>query len=264
MNHNLQIFKEKILQEDLSKTETYWIDQIDFQIVDNSNLVMHVDAGNFASRGTSTTAYDLSTYSNNLNISGQSAGTLTNNPWWNGNGSGGLADFERNGGSTASNVAHTGYGSMTGASNNAWTIEFWIKSTATGGNATVGKTIIGTNSSGIWASISIKSNKLAYVHHDGSWSTKSSTSSINDGNWHHCVLANYSNETMDIYVDSTREQTGVVSGLDSGRYMKMDSIARGYNGENTAMDLGQLRVYDITLTPAQVLQNYNATKTNFI
>lgn len=35
MNHNLQIFKEKMLQEDLSKTETYWIDQIDFQIVDN-------------------------------------------------------------------------------------------------------------------------------------------------------------------------------------------------------------------------------------
>ena len=35
MNHNLQIFKEKILQEDLSKSETYWIDQIDFQIVDN-------------------------------------------------------------------------------------------------------------------------------------------------------------------------------------------------------------------------------------
>tara|TARA_X000001036_G_scaffold207302_1_gene194854 strand:- start:1505 stop:2803 length:1299 start_codon:yes stop_codon:yes gene_type:complete len=35
MNHNLQIFKEKILQENLSKTETYWIDQIDFQIVDS-------------------------------------------------------------------------------------------------------------------------------------------------------------------------------------------------------------------------------------
>jgi chromosomal replication initiator protein len=35
MNHTLQIFKEKILQENLSKTETYWIDQIDFQIVDN-------------------------------------------------------------------------------------------------------------------------------------------------------------------------------------------------------------------------------------
>ena len=35
MNHNLQIFKEKILQENLSKTETYWIAQIDFQIVDN-------------------------------------------------------------------------------------------------------------------------------------------------------------------------------------------------------------------------------------
>ena len=34
MNQNLQIFREKISQEEFSKTETYWLDQIDFQIVD--------------------------------------------------------------------------------------------------------------------------------------------------------------------------------------------------------------------------------------
>lgn len=34
MNQDLQIFREKISQEEFSKTETYWLDQIDFQIVD--------------------------------------------------------------------------------------------------------------------------------------------------------------------------------------------------------------------------------------
>ena len=29
MNQDLQIFREKISQEEFSKTETYWLDQID-------------------------------------------------------------------------------------------------------------------------------------------------------------------------------------------------------------------------------------------
>ena len=32
MNQNLQTFKEKISRELLSKTETYWLDQIEFEI----------------------------------------------------------------------------------------------------------------------------------------------------------------------------------------------------------------------------------------
>jgi len=237
----------------------------DFQI-HTTNLVMHVDAGNFASRNGNTSGIDLSTYNNNLNLGGQSGGSLTSNPWWNCDGTGGLADFERNGGSTASNIAHTGYGNMTGASTNAWTIEFWIKTTATGGNAILGKTIIGTNSGDVWATISIKSNKFNYSHADngGTWVHTPATTDINDGNWHHCVLVNFSNETCNMFVDGTKEVSASDSGLDSGRYMKMDSLGRGYNSENTAMDIGQIRVYDASLTDAQVLQNYEATKTNFV
>jgi chromosomal replication initiator protein len=35
MNQSLQIFKEQIFKESLTKTETYWLDQIDFKIMDN-------------------------------------------------------------------------------------------------------------------------------------------------------------------------------------------------------------------------------------
>jgi len=41
-------------------------------------------------------------------------------------------------------------------------------------------------------------------------------------------------------------------------------LMRGYSTEYMAGDLAQLRLYDTTLTSTQVLQNYNATKTNFV
>ena len=235
----------------------------DFNIVTGSNLVLHVDAGDFASRGTSTWT-DLSTYDNDITI--QSNGEIVNY-WLEGDGSGEAGQFERNGGGVATNVAHTGYGNFTGGSATNYTIEFWVRSTATGGNSTTGKTIIGRNSGDVWAAISIKSNKLAFVHYDSVWLTNSSTTSINDGSWHHCVVTNFSDETGDLWVDGTKESDGSSTALspNSGtRYLKLDSIFRGYNGENTDGDLAQLRIYDIALTDAQITQNYNATKTNFV
>ena len=234
----------------------------DFQI-HTSNLVMHVDAGNFASRNGNTSGIDLSGYGNDLDFSGQSGGSLSDSFWWEGR-SGGIADFDRNGASSASNVAHTGYGTFTGQTNLGFCIDFWIKTTASGGWASGGKTIIGRNNGDIYSNITIYNNKLNFNHYPGSWQNESSTTSINDGNWHHCVLNNYSSATMDIWVDGVKENTGADSSISSGRYFKMDSLGRGYNSENTDMDIGQIRVYDASLTDAQILQNYNATKTNFV
>jgi len=43
MNDTLQIFKQKIYEEELSKTETYWIDQIEFK-VEESDLIISVNS----------------------------------------------------------------------------------------------------------------------------------------------------------------------------------------------------------------------------
>ena len=43
MNDTLQIFKENIFEKELSKTETYWIDQIEFKIEDH-NLIICVNS----------------------------------------------------------------------------------------------------------------------------------------------------------------------------------------------------------------------------
>lgn len=248
-----------------NSTGTFKVGNSDSFQIHSTNLVMHIDAGNFDSRGTSTTGYDLTSYGNDINLSGQSGGSLTDNPWWNCDGTGGLADFDRNGVSAASDVSHTGYGSFTGRTNVGWCIDFWVKTTATGGWASGGKTIIGRNSGDIYANITIYNNKANWNHYNGSWQNESSTTSINDGSWHHCAFNNHSDETIDIWVDGVKENDGAASAVNPDtRYFKMDSIGRGYSGQNTAMDFAQCRVYDTTLTDAQILQNYNATKTNFV
>ena len=95
------------------------------------------------------------------------------------------------------------------------------------------ETIIGRNSSDVWAGITVKSNKLAFLHYNTSWITNSSTTSINDGNWHHCVVTNFSNQTGDLWVDGTKELDGsstTLSPSSGTRYLKLDSVFRGYNG----------------------------------
>jgi len=236
----------------------------DFEI-HTSNLVMHVDAGNFASRNGNTSGVDLSPYNNSLNLGGQSGGSLTDNPWWNCDGTGGLADFERNGGSTSSTVAQTGYGSFTGRTTAGWCIDFWFRSSAANSTTTWGAPIIGRNDGDLYGQVSQHEGKLTWLHFDGSWLYAKSTTNINDGSWHHCVLNNYTDETIDVWVDGTKESNKAASAINPDtRYFKLDSLGRGYNGVNLAMDIGQLRIYDATLTDTQVLQNYNATKTNFV
>ena len=44
MNQKLLDFKEKILEEPLSKTDKYWLDQVDFKTSNGNELSLYVDS----------------------------------------------------------------------------------------------------------------------------------------------------------------------------------------------------------------------------
>ena len=44
MNQKLLNFKEKILEEPLSKTDKYWLDQVDFKTNNGNELSLYVDS----------------------------------------------------------------------------------------------------------------------------------------------------------------------------------------------------------------------------
>ena len=231
----------------------------DFQIY-TANLVLHLDAGHFASRGTSTWT-DLSTNGVNQTVTGA---TLGQNFYYSFDGSNDSIAVNQNGASPDSNVSHTGYGSFTGAYNNPYTFEFWIRTTDSGGNNIFGQPIVGRDDGDLYGQISVRGGKLSFSLYNGSWEYQESTTSINDGSWHHCVVVHYANQTTDLYVDGTKEVNAASLTLSVTRRFKMTTLMAGYTGEYIAGDLAQFRLYDTTLTSAQVLQNYNATKTNFV
>lgn len=229
----------------------------DFQIV-TSDLQLHLDAGNFASRGTSTWT-DLSGNGNNGTVTGA---TLAG-PYYTFNGSNEYISLAESSG--ASTVPHTVYGTFTGASETNWTLECWFK-TSENDTDTWGTAIIGRDSSDLFGQLTVKNNLVHYLHASPGWGLVSSTSTVTDDTWHHVVLVNYSNATMDLWLDGVKEATGVDSTIYysvSTRYFKLSHVGKGYLGDHTACDVAQIRLYSTDLSDAQVLQNYNATKTNF-
>jgi hypothetical protein len=230
----------------------------ELQIVTN-NLQLHLDAGNFSSRGTSTWT-DLSGNGNNGTVTGA---TLGGDFFYTFNGSNNYITLPES--APANTSPHTVYGTFTGASETNWTLECWFK-TSENDTDTWGTPIIGRDVSDLFAQLIVRNNYVQYMHADPSWQYVSSTSTVTDDNWHHVVLVNYSNATMDLWLDGTKEATGVDSTINytDTRYFKLSHVARGYNGDYTACEVAQIRLYDTNLSAAEVLQNYNATKTNFV
>lgn len=159
---------------------------------------------------------------------------------------------------------HDALGSFTGATDIDWTISFYIRTSETGsGNINTGMPILATNSSFIYAQIGIKDNKLCFAGYDTAWYQHKSTTSINDGEWHFCTIVNRNDETMDLYVDGTKEANNVSSALTSGRRLIINTIGQGWQNNYTDMDFGQLKIYDKAMTSSEVTVAFNLDKDTY-
>ena len=219
----------------------------DFGTVTDS-LVAHYDAGNFSSRGTSTWT----------DLQGTNNGSVTNatlgqNFSYSFDGSGDYIDL----------------GSIDTFSDGEYTMEAWCKIPAFSSPALMS---IFTLQDDIYAYI--------FIYADGSFRMNTETSSgtgnlytstgYDDGNWHH-VVATYTPGLLSGYVDGVADGTNTTG---TGNPNSNDgwSLVGGYDSSKASLsqsypllgDVAQIRVYNKALSAAEILQNYNATKTNFV
>jgi len=95
--------------------------------------------------------------------------------------------------------------------NNPYTIDFWMKTTQTGEAILMGQSDnTGANIQSYFDINRATANKLRYVFTDGTTRVIETTTSVNDGNWHHIAVVRNSN-TVNLYVDGVSEAS--VSGL---------------------------------------------------
>ena len=229
----------------------------DLKVV-SSNLVLHLDAGNYASRGTSTWS-DLT--SNGYDATLVSSPALGQNFYYDFDGS---ADY-----GTFASAAHTALFSQTQG-----TIEAWVNGDSfTSGTAR--KTIFGTGHSSQtdrWCAMRVTSTNYLQmsITNDGTnYGCNVTTSLPSTSTWYHFAIT-YDGLSFAAYYDGV-SQTINTTGAGwfnsvASDTLQVGALDRGTSGNNYDPwdgKIAQVRVYNTALTAAQVLQNYNATKTNF-
>ena len=216
----------------------------DFQVVTDS-LRIHLDAGDFASRGTSTWT-DLSGNSHNATMTGTDLGS--NYYYTYGSGDYGTITYNSN--------IQLSLGSS---------VEIWIKHANTSGGQLP---LWMRNVGGICIGNVINAANVGYwtfAKYTTTWIDVKSSTGV-DTNWHHLVGV-VESSAIKIYVDGALEGTtsnsdAVITGYTYDQHVggyQPDTASYSYYG-----DIGQYRMYNKALSAAEVAQNYEATKTNFV
>lgn len=158
----------------------------------------------------------------------------------------------------------TGYGNFNGSDTSTFSLEVWIKTTQIAGSASyVAPALIGRDNGDIWANLTLYNGYIYYAHYDGTWlNNLKSNTMVSNNVWHQVVYVNNSNKTGSIYIDGALEVSGS-SAFNIARYFSPDNIGRGYSGAYYQGNMGSIRIYDKSLTAAEVRQNYNATKSRY-
>ena len=219
-----------------------------------TNLFLDLDAGNSSSYpGNGSTWTDLS--GNNRTV------TLFNTPTFSST-EGGYIHF------TDSSFQYAATNSTVPSLTN-WTIEAWYRPTKslTGKVTSVISNqfdLVNKLNYSLGTNNSPSSYALAGGFYDGSWrTTVGLTPSLNT--WYQGVVT-YNGTNIIQYSNATSQSTLTYSGTSqSGGVVR---IARRWDETNVASnffdgDISVIRIYNVALTPTQILQNYNAIKTRY-
>ena len=225
-------------------------------IVENG-LVLCLDAANKLSYPRTGTAWtDLSGNSYN--------GTLTNGPTFN---AGNLGSIVFDGVDDYVDTVNTG--TTFQFSNTTFTLSLWVKTNAVSGNliskgatASTGGWLVGLNSNGTF-------NTTTKFSDGFNVATRSSASSINDNNWYNIVIiittntSTQSSNNLLLYLNGILNQSSLTLSNVYAATTDTIQIGRRPSGGYFSGNISNVQIYNRSLTVAEILQNYNATKSRF-
>ena len=143
-----------------------------------------------------------------------------------------------------------------GNGNVAWTVEAWVKSTTAVNGLGQGSVASNDGSGPVYSMMGINANKMVYWTYQSGWVQYLGNKTINDGNWHHLTWVNYTNYTMDMYVDGVFDRN--VGNSTSGNNNPIDTIGNSWSSRFDG-DIASVYFYQgKSLSAAEVNQNYQA------
>jgi hypothetical protein len=235
-----------------------------------TNLQVWLDSGNSSSYTGSGTTWTNLVSSNaptyNFTLT-NFAGTTTSNITYNGTINRAIS-FD---GTNDYTINNTSLLTLLAANSYRETREFWIYWPGTAGNliSELGQSAV--NSSWHDSQASLSSTTLGIGVWASPYVTYTATTSFAANQWNHVVWQhNYTTNTLTAYLNGSQvyNNASVVRLISTPGFFlalcQLDSTNNGYGGgSQLAASIAIFRWYNTILTPAQVLQNYNANKARF-
>lgn len=149
-----------------------------------------------------------------------------------------------------------------GNGNLPWTCTAWVKTTTTVNSLGYGSVLSNSASGPVYSMMGVNNGKIVYwTYQNAAWAQKLGVGkTINDNVWHFLSWVNYSNYTMDMYVDGALDSN--VANSTSGNNNPINIIGASWAAALSA-NIAQVSIYNRALTSAEIRQNFNATRGRF-
>jgi hypothetical protein len=147
-----------------------------------------------------------------------------------------------------------------GNGNLPWTVSAWVKTTTNASTLGTGPILSNANGGPVYSMMGVNSGKIVYwTYQNGAWAQKLGVGkTVNDGVWHLLTWVNYSNYTMDMYVDGLLDSN--VPNSTSGNQNPVDMIGGSWASKFVG-SIATLSIYNgRALTANEVRQNFNALR----
>jgi len=150
-----------------------------------------------------------------------------------------------------------------GNGNSEWTVSCWMKTTTTTNDLGQGSILSNQSGGPVYSMLGVNNGKIVYwTYQNSAWAQKLGTGkTVNDGNWHMLTWVNYSNYTMDMYVDGLLDSN--VANSTSGNNNPVDRIGGSWAGYFPG-SIASLMRYTRALNADEVQQNFNSTRMIYI
>jgi hypothetical protein len=149
-----------------------------------------------------------------------------------------------------------------GNGNLPWTCSAWIKTSTTVNSLGAGSILSNTSGGPVYSMMGVNNGKIVYwTYQNNAWAQKLGTGkTVNDNNWHFLTWVNYSNNTMDMYVDGVFDSN--VTNSTSGNNNPINMIGASW-ASYTPLSIAQVYIYNKALSLSNVVQNFIATKSRY-
>jgi hypothetical protein len=146
-----------------------------------------------------------------------------------------------------------------GNGNLAWTCSAWVRTTTAANALGAGSVLSNASSGPVYSMMGVNNGKIVYwTYQSAAWSQKLGVATVNDNIWHMLTWVNYTNSTMDMYVDGVLDTN--VANSTSGNNNPIDRLGGSW-AASFAGSISQILIYQsVSLSAAQVLQNFNTAR----